>query len=184
MSAETVINNDVQVVIKNPWIWTALTDQGSGIWSGTVTVSANSTFPYTFVNGGQDTWSGEESVPAACNMGSEGAPERHITVAGVDTTLSVVAFGSCGPNVSVISFDEGDMLIYPNPANDVINISSSDGSISSIKIIDMTGRILISKRAINDRNISLEVGDLENGIYSVITESESERMVSKIIINH
>jgi len=184
MSAETVINNDVQVVIKNPWIWTALTDQGSGIWSGTVTVSANSTFPYTFVNGGQDNWSGEESVPAACNMGSEGAPERHITVAGVDTTLSVVAFGSCGPNVSVISFDEGDMLIYPNPANDVINISSSDGSISSIKIIDMTGRILISKRAINDRNISLEVGDLENGIYSVITESESERMVSKIIINH
>ena len=96
MSEVTVLNNDVQVVIKNPWIWTALLDNGNGIWSGTVEVQANATYPYTFVNGGQDNWSGEERVPAACNFGTETAPERHITVADVDTTLEVVGFGQCG----------------------------------------------------------------------------------------
>lgn len=96
MSNETVINNDVQVVIKNPWIWTALTDEGNNVWSGTVNVQAGVTYPYTFVNGGQDYWDGEESVPPECNFGTETAPERHVTVANNDTILETVAFGQCG----------------------------------------------------------------------------------------
>jgi len=96
MNNETVINNDVQVVIKNPWIWTALADEGNGVWSGTVNVQAANTYPYTFVNGGQDWWEGEESVPPECNFGSETAPERHVIVAASDTTLETVAFGECG----------------------------------------------------------------------------------------
>jgi len=96
MNNETVLNNDVQVVIKNPWIWTALADEGNGVWSGTANVQAGSTYPYTFVNGGQDYWDGEESVPAECNYGTETAPERHVTVADSDTTLELVAFGECG----------------------------------------------------------------------------------------
>ena len=99
MNNETVINNDVQVVIKNPWIWTALADEGNGVWSGTANVQAGSTYPYTFVNGGQDYWDGEESVPAECNYGTETAPERHVTVADSDTTLELVAFGECGSTI-------------------------------------------------------------------------------------
>ena len=67
--------NDVQVVIKNPWIWTALTDQGNGIWSGTVEVDANGTYPYTFVNGGQDNWDEEECGEAGEGFGRD-MPDR------------------------------------------------------------------------------------------------------------
>jgi len=96
MTNETVIDNDVQVVLKDPlWIWTALTDQGNGIWSASVAVPENGTYPYTFVNGGVDNWGGEEKLPDICNMGEPGAPERHITVTDTDTILDVVAFGSC-----------------------------------------------------------------------------------------
>jgi len=95
MSYESVANNDVQVVIKGPWIWTALTDQGNGIWSADVEVTADTTYPYTFVNGGVDNWGGEEKLPDECNMGEPGAPERHITVTNTDTILDVVVFGSC-----------------------------------------------------------------------------------------
>jgi len=98
MSNETVQNNDVQVVIKDPWIWTALSDLGNGIWSATVEVNANASYPYTFVNGGVDNWGGEEKLPDACNMGTPGAPERHVTVAESDTVLDLVAFGSCDEN--------------------------------------------------------------------------------------
>lgn len=184
MTGTEVLNNDVQVVIKNPWIWTALTDHGDGIWSGTVEVNGDATYPYTFVNGGQDNWSGEESVPAACNEGTESAPERHISVGDADTSLVIVAFASCGPSVSAYTIEDGDVKIYPNPANDILNISVASGSINSYKIVDITGRIVVSETAINNRIITLKVSGLNNGIYSVITESNKAITISKIIINH
>ncbi len=182
MSGTEVLNNDVQVVIKNPWIWTALTDEGDGIWSGTVEVNGNTTYPYTFVNGGQDNWSGEESVPATCNGGSESAPERHISVGDTDTTLAIVAFGSCGPNVSVLTFDEGSIRIYPNPANDILNISSANGLIKSVKIIDITGKTFIHQNNIDNSNIKFDVGGLNDGLYIIVTSGDNFNSVNRIVI--
>lgn len=95
MSNETVSGDGVQVVIKGPWIWAALTDNGDGTWETTLPLNVNSTYPYTFVNGAQDYWDGEESVPEECNFGTPSAPERQVNVAESDTVLAVVAFGSC-----------------------------------------------------------------------------------------
>jgi hypothetical protein len=184
MSAETVENNDVQVVIKNPWIWTALADQGDGIWSGSVEVNSNNTYPYTFVNGGQDNWDGEESVPAACSMGTESAPERHISVLDADTTIAIVAFGSCGPNVSVVEFDTSEIAVYPNPANNRLNISNNQSAINTVRIIDISGRTLIQKTNILEREITIDVSNLNNGMYSVIVTGESIHSTNKIIIKH
>lgn len=102
MSAETVSGDGVQLVIKGPWIWTALTDQGNGIWSATVPLNVNSTYPYTFVNGAQDYWDGEESVPEDCNFGTPSAPERRVEVAESDITLETVSFGGC-PEVETVT---------------------------------------------------------------------------------
>ena len=184
MAGQLVINNNVQVVIKNPWIWTSLKNQVRGIWKGTVEVSANSTYPYTFVNGGQDNWSGEERVPAACNFGTETAPERHVTVFENDTTLTTVAFGSCGPTVSAQIIEDSGMDVYPNPAGDILNVTNRNGLINAIKITDLTGRTFIHRTDVAESNIQIDVSVLNNGIYMVIASGKSIYNVNKIIIQH
>ena len=61
------------------------------ISTGTVEVGAYNTYPYTFVNGGQDNWDGEESVPEECNFGTPSAPERHVEVEDQDVILDIVS---------------------------------------------------------------------------------------------
>jgi nitrogen fixation protein FixH len=182
MSNTEVINNDVQVVIKNPWIWTALVDQGNGIWSASVEVNANATYPYTFVNGGQDNWSGEEKVPAECNMGTESAPERHVEVLGNDTTLSLVDFASCGTTVSAFDLEEGNISVYPNPAEDVVNISSGGDWIQSIRVMDISGKTVLIQNKINRHELKLDTGGLNSGLYFVFVQGEKFSSVSKLII--
>jgi hypothetical protein len=171
-------------VIKNPWIWTALTDQGNGLWTGTVEVNGNATYPYTFVNGGQDNWSGEESVPADCNFGTESAPERHISVGGNDTTLTLVSFGACAPTVSARTIQTEDIVLYPNPANDFIYINNQSGVINEIRLIDLTGRTFILKQNISKSGVRIDTDQLSEGIYSVIVRGDNHYSTHKIVVNH
>ncbi len=55
------------------------------------------------------------------------------------------------------------MMVYPNPANDVLNIAASF-SISSVEIIDMQGRIVLRENYAT-KNEQLDIQSLEKGYY-------------------
>jgi hypothetical protein len=176
--------NDVQVVIKDPWIWTALTDQGNGIWSGTVEVDANDTYPYTFVNGGQDNWDEEESVPESCNFGTMSAPERHITVAEEDLVVDLVSFGSCDHiTTSVKDPQLPEVNIFPNPTTDYLNISMVDETIQSVQIFDLSGSLIDSRIFGQTPEARMSVQDIEQGIYFVRIQVQSGTVNSKLVID-
>lgn len=94
MSNETV-GGQVHQVIKSPWYWNELSLSGDDIYVGKVKVHKGQQFPYTFINGGVDEWSGEESVPEECNFGTPTAPERLFEGAMNDSVMPVIVFGSC-----------------------------------------------------------------------------------------
>ena len=54
--------------------------------------------------------------------------------------------------------------LYPNPANNNINIVAEKDA--QVQIIDMTGRIVMSVNAVEGEN-SINVADLESGVYFV-----------------
>jgi hypothetical protein len=92
-------------------------------------------------------------------------------------------FVDCDTLVSVedIRNDEG-VDIYPNPAEDEINISSSD-LISGIKIINMLGNVVKEGRPEGlSEKMRLSVEDLNEGIYLLIIESKSNFYSRKIIV--
>ncbi len=176
--------NDVQVVIKNPWIWTALSDQGDGMWTGTVEVDANNTYPYTFVNGGQDNWDGEENVPEECNEGSDSAPERHITVGEEDVVIDAVSFGMCSMATSVNDLSNGNSFtVYPNPASDFIRIETGENAIHTLSIIDASGRMVIQLDDFSSTDpLNINVSNLQNGVYFIRFEGEAINQMKKILI--
>jgi len=182
----SVVDNpdDVQVVIKDPWIWTALTDNGDGMWTGTVEVETNNTYPYTFVNGGQDNWDGEESVPEECNAGTESAPERHVTVVEEDFVIDAVSFGMCSMATSVVNLTtENNIEVYPNPASEFLQVFAGDHTILSLSLIDATGRIVkrFDESSVNDQ-FRIDISDFENGIYFLRFEGRELSEVKKILI--
>ena len=80
----------------------------------------------------------------------------------------------------VLSIEENDsntILLYPNPANSVINVSNS-ADYSEIIISDMLGRIRIKKISYNG---TIDVSDLEKGIYLVQAKIENRIARIKLI---
>ena len=63
---------------------------------------------------------------------------------------------------------------YPNPATHYIKINAN----SNVEIIDITGKT-VKQVTINDRNQSIEISDLENGIYFVKVGNNVQKLIKK-----
>ena len=65
--------------------------------------------------------------------------------------------------------DDCELLIYPNPAEDFINVQYEYCSLSSVSITDYTGRTVITKEATHElsSNVHIYVANLSPGMYVV-----------------
>jgi PKD repeat protein len=70
--------------------------------------------------------------------------------------------------------------IYPEPAQDKLNISSLQ-DIESVGIFDLTGRKMMSLRAEAKREMMIDVSGLDNGTYLLQTISISGSQCSRVI---
>ena len=66
----------------------------------------------------------------------------------------------CGTGIESV---ESTVSIYPNPVRDILNIKS-DNTIESLELYDALGRLVVRKNTVSD-NISIDVSNLNNGIY-------------------
>jgi subtilisin-like proprotein convertase family protein len=80
-------------------------------------------------------------------------------------------------------FEQEFFSVYPNPASDVINIDFINSSNASIQLIDLNGRLVreISKKD-NNSTFSLDVNDLNTGIYFIRVNQNGSESVKKVII--
>jgi len=78
---------------------------------------------------------------------------------------------------------KSEISVYPTLVKSLINIRSENKLINSFYIIDMSGRIVISKFNLNCNRYSINRKNLLSGLYSIIIETDDEIFVDKIIIN-
>ena len=122
------------------------TATGGGIYAegSQVEISANAADHYLFVQ-----W----------NDGNTDNP-RTITVTG-DATY-IASF------MSVVGIEENavsEIALFPNPATDILNISSSE-TISEIEIVNVMGQV-VKRIEVNSDNAVCDVEDLKAGVYVV-----------------
>ena len=83
-------------------------------------------------------------------------------------------------------FNSEEILVNPNPVNDVVNIlvGGDDQEVQFI-IRDIRGVTLINstKKLVNNRKVSFDLGDYANGVYFVEVISPTVIQTSKIIKN-
>lgn len=82
--------------------------------------------------------------------------------------------------LSTDSFTKNGFSVYPNPALDVLNITSNELTINAISIVDINGRI-VKQVSSNQTNAQVNVSDLTSGVYMITIESDNGSTVQKFI---
>lgn len=85
--------------------------------------------------------------------------------------------GSAGINETANSSFE----VYPNPANDVINIKLNNKSNALINILDLSGK-LVKTTNVNGTSTSINTSDLTSGVYFVDVINGNNIETQKIVI--
>jgi len=148
-----------------------MTDLGNDVWSITFTKPSGFTSDYTFTNGNSG-WGAKEDIsglPCAVAPFSD----RNLAPVFSDTTIQH-CFGTCdydGTCNSVIIPPTAikdvinNVLIYPNPVNNILNISSSE-IIKRVEVLDVVGRKVITK-TLNSLNYHLDLSNLNSNVYFI-----------------
>ena len=79
--------------------------------------------------------------------------------------------------------DSFNIKVYPNPCNKIINIYSSNADVNSVIIKDYLGRIIYKKTEIYSDLFSINIENIDVGLYLLIIETETENKAIKILKN-
>ncbi len=94
--------------------------------------------------------------------------------------MTITAF----PNLAVNQFSASDIAISPNPATNLISISSKQNiGINAISITDLNGRIVKNQSFENVSNLEMNIADLASGIYMLNITSDKGTITKKIAKN-
>jgi len=87
------------------------------------------------------------------------------------------------PAVGMNDLTNGQIAVYPNPANEVVNIKS-DYTISSVDVMNFVGQTIYTNSDVDARSAKLNVATYKPGVYFVkVTTKEGIRTV-KITVTH
>ena len=87
----------------------------------------------------------------------------------------------------IVGIDEhqaGTIRIVPNPATGLFRIvSGMNANIEQIDILDLTGRVLISRICTNDSDYQFDLSNEPQGCYFVKVRMNNETLVRRLIIS-
>ena len=158
---------------------------GDNVWDVTVSLTPGDSVEYKY---SADSWAIQEmnDPGAPCTNGDSTYTNRVLVIPGSDTILAVVCWASCDPCVVVpptgISDRTDNVRIYPNPANNILNISSSE-IIQKVEVLDVVGRVIASK-TLNSSNYILDVSNLNSNVYFVNYSINGVITTKKVIVNN
>ena len=109
-------------------------------------------------------WGGQQNgYFALTNCSSYGFNSNHAIIIGIR-----------GPELpeSIEELNSQNINLYPNPTNDILNITSSE-TISEIEIVNVMGQV-VKRIEVNADNAACNVEDLTRGVYVVRISTESK----------
>jgi len=138
--------------------------------SGPLSTPAGNSISHIF------TASGSRSV--SLNADSIGCKATAVT-----KIVTVTASTAAGCKVGINSPNLSDQIsIYPNPvSNGALHIDNNSGNAINVKMVDLFGKSTFNQ-SIN-RNASINLDNVSNGIYFVEIESKGERIIKKVVVD-
>lgn len=150
-------------ITYNDSIFTDLFGTG-GFWIGIPTPTA---IEYTW-------WANSQKIPVLKIVTNENATGE---------LISSVEFRDDVDYTSLDQNESNNLLVYPNPANDFINLKvTNETNINSIKCFHTNGKLMFETSNIQ-KEYSIITSDWSPGIYFIKVESDHKSTTQKIIIH-
>ncbi|MEN9302439.1 MAG: hypothetical protein RL264_868 [Bacteroidota bacterium] len=159
---------------------TPMTNAGSGIWEVTLNLPEGD-YQYKFSH---DNWTGQEELTpgSTCTITDGAYTNRKLTLTE-NVVLPVVCWGYC-VDCSLVSIEENGLSsisMYPNPANEILNVSA-DLNVVEFSVYDNAGKAIVTK-AVNATDFQIPVDQLNNGFYSVRLKTANGSVVKSFVKN-
>jgi len=101
---------------------------------------------------------------------------------GLSTTCYIIS-DSLLSSTSVLQKASNKIVLYPNPTNNAVNISSNFDFVNAeVNIYSALGQNVKSIAGINDKNIILSTKDLPNGVYFLVLTNRNVKFIEKLVI--
>jgi hypothetical protein len=97
---------------------------------------------------------------------------------GVSDTITITF-----PAVGINDLSNNGLMIYPNPANDLVNISATN-DIKTIEILNYIGQTIYTNNNVNMKKVQLNVSTYKAGVYFVKITTTSGIRTSKVTVTH
>ncbi|MBL7793821.1 MAG: T9SS type A sorting domain-containing protein, partial [Saprospiraceae bacterium] len=162
---------------------------GDGVYTATVAIPENTTVTYKFKNGTDGWESINTSIGTNCTTGGFG--DRFYNTGTADVTLPVVCFAYCVTCNQVVDVEEftlqNGVKIFPNPANDVLNIRydfSETVQQFNIRIYNAQGAQVYNRYMGQSLNGTVEIDSRQfpAGAYMVQLMDGASQVTRKVII--
>lgn len=152
------------------------------------TITANVTggnSPYTYL------WSNGQTTQIATNICSGNTYSVTVTDAnGCTKRKTNISGGTCLKSLEtevVVNNDETEISIYPNPANNILNINfnNNDNAEYKIEIYTILGEVVYSKVLKNNFTeiLSINTTNFANGIYLLKLINNEHKYIKRFVIN-
>jgi len=89
--------------------------------------------------------------------------------------------GSISTGVEDVDASSTELYIYPNPVNDVLQVTVPHQTIKEISLISMEGKKVLSQTGVISNRVN--VGELANGVYLLEVRTKNELLRRKIVIS-
>lgn len=119
------------------------------------------------------------AVIASCS-----SPQSHYSViqANNDNTDSDTAFFAKSLKSNLASDDDITLKVFPNPADNILNIELQDADISSATLFDLQGRAVAAARHITKNTVRLNISNFQSGVYLLqVTDTAGNTHRAKVV---
>ena len=156
------------------------------VWGGNSKITSNesASIPITLttnypilVKSAPTLYIGGENATATSLIATD-APSQWIDVVTIPTKTTVsVAGKDIITGVGNILVDNNNLFIYPNPANDYVNVNATV-NLQNIEIYSIDGQLLISE-IVDTNNDKIDVSNLPSGTYILRAANQSALLIKR-----
>ncbi len=80
-------------------------------------------------------------------------------------------------------FSANSFTIYPNPSNNVFNIDLNNNNGFEFKVVDITGKVIITRNKVSSNTYQLDMSQYSSGMYFISITSNNKTATKKLILN-
>lgn len=168
-----------------------MTDNGDGTWSTTVADFCPQEGRYKFaigVSSSDPSWTEENAefeAEGGCGESQDGFPDNRVIIRSTNDPSEVCfIFNTCDEcAVGVAEYENLQKVeIYPNPTNGVFNIVFKQYDEYSVRILDISGKVIYSN-VINADRLNIDDNTMVSGIYFVqIADVYNNTVTKKLVV--